>query len=230
MNLIITRPIGDAMTLARQIAARGHVPIFAPLLKIEARHDAQVPDATFQAICVTSANGFINAELLAPLRSLPVYCVGPQSARAAHAAGFAAARQRGGDVSGLVHAVTTELSPGAGDILYVSGDVTSGDLEGALSGAGFRVHRVIAYAAVPLPLALSAAQWASAHGVMLYSARSARLWADAIVSCGSAGRLTHYCLSANVARSLPAGFAVQIADVPDEEHMLSMLDQASEAE
>jgi uroporphyrinogen-III synthase len=232
MKLIVTRPLADAIVLAKQLEQRGHTTIIAPLLNIVARSDVSLPNEGWQALCVTSANGLLRADLVAPLRKLPVYCVGPQSARGAELAGLAEVRQRGGDVKGLASAIASELHPEAGPILYLSGSETSGDLEGKLSAHGFAVHRAVTYDAMPLALQLTSEQWQAAEGVLLYSPRSARLWAEAVAASAvaRANKLVHFCLSANVARNLPHNWRARVAARPDEEHMLSMLDRPAEAE
>lgn len=230
MKLIITRPMGDALPLARKLEERGHETVMAPLLKIEARDDVILPDKNYQAICITSANAFVRPELFGARRGLPLYCVGPQSAEAARQARFTDVRERGGNVHGLAEAIARELRMIDGPLLYLSGQETSGDLQGLLAARGFVVERVVAYDAVPLALTLSQAEISLADGVLLYSPRSARLWVELLAGRKVKDRFVHFCLSQNVARNLPLGSRIRIARQPDEDHMLSLLDQASEAE
>jgi hypothetical protein len=77
---------------------------------------------------------------------------------------------------------------------------------------------------------LSQAELSQADGVLLYSPRSARLWMEALASRKVKDGFMHFCLSQNVARNLPLGSRIRIARQPDEDHMLSLLDQAGEAE
>lgn len=230
MKLIITRPMGDALPLARKLEERGHEAIIAPLLKIEARDGVALPEKTYQAICITSANAFVSVELFDAQQNLPLYCVGPQSAESARRAGFADVRERGGNVHGLAEAIASELSAITGPLLYLSGQETSGDLQGLLTAQGFEVDRVVAYDAVPLALNLSQTELSQADGVLLYSPRSARLWVKALARRSVKHGFTHFCLSRNVARNLLLGSRIRIARQPDEGHMLSLLDQAGEAE
>ena len=230
MKLIITRPMGDAQPLVRKLEERGHEAIVAPLLKIEARSGVTLPEKNYQAICITSANAFASLELIGARRGVPLYCVGPQSAEAARRAGFADVRARGGNVQGLVEAIARELTVTTGPLLYLSGRETSGDLQGLLAAQGFKVDRIVAYDAVPLALSLSQTELSKADGVLLYSPRSARLWIEALAGRKVKDGFIHFCLSQNVARNLPLGSRIRIARQPDEDHMLSLLDQASEAE
>ncbi len=230
MKLIITRPLGDALPLARKLEERGHEAVIAPLLKIEARDGVTLPDKGYRAICITSANALVASELFGARQSVPLYCVGPQSAEAARRAGFSDVRERGGNVQALAEAIARELKATAGPLLYLSGQETSGDLQSLLAAHGFGVDRVVAYDAMPLALTLSQAELSLADGVLLYSPRSARLWVEALAGRKVTDGFMHFCLSQNVARNLPLGSRIRIARQPDEDHMLSLLDQAGEAE
>jgi uroporphyrinogen-III synthase len=230
MKLIITRPMGDALPLAQKLEDRGHEAIIAPLLKIEARDGVILLNKRYQAICITSANAFVSPELFGARRGVPLYCVGPQSAEAAKRAGFADVQERGGNVHGLAEAIARELRAIDGPLLYLSGQETSGDLQGLLAAQGFAVERIVAYDAVPIALTLSQAELSQADGVLLYSPRSARLWVEALAGRKVKDGFMHFCLSQNVARSLSLGSRIRIAQQPDEDHMLSLLDQAGEAE
>ena len=60
MRVLITRPEREATTLATALAERGHVPVIAPLFRLEILH----PGAGFatdlfecQAVLLSSANG-----------------------------------------------------------------------------------------------------------------------------------------------------------------------------
>ena len=232
MKLIITRPAADAEVLAQKLRSRGHGVLVAPVLSIEPKPGVMIPERPFQALCITSANALMAENLNALSRTRPVYCVGPQSCRAARKKGFTDVRERGGNVEGLAEAIRRELQPANGPLLYLSGAETSGDLEGRLSQSGFQVDRIVVYDAVPKPITLSESEIESADGVLLYSPRSARLWMKAVAARPqmNTSRILHFCLSQNVAAILPANWRKCIAVQPTEDHMLSMLDRHREAE
>lgn len=229
MKVIVTRPQADAAPLLARLTERGHMGRALPLLAIVARDDAVIPPMSWQAVCITSANGLTGLKPTPELLSLPLLCVGPQSAAAARNYGFTSVQAHGGNVEGLAAYVSETLSPRNGPLLYLSGAETSGDLEGRLKASGFTVERVICYDAVPQrPEGLAAAvNWADA--VMLYSPRTARLWADSVAAiAGDASRLCHVCLSANVARQLPQSWPLRVADTPDEIGILASLERSHE--
>lgn len=226
IKLIVTRPDEDAVALLAKLAALGHQAVALPLLKIVRRPDIRIPDRAYQAICVTSANAIRALGEPGRLKAVPLLMVGPQSLRAARDAGFAKCGAHGGDVRGLSAFIVRELDPARGPILYLSGAETSGDLEGALGKAGFDVTRLVLYDAVAVThAALPSLQ--EYNGVLLYSPRSARIWAALVVVAGqevAARSLVHYCLSPNVAAALPPSWPTSVAALPEEAAMLALLD------
>jgi uroporphyrinogen-III synthase len=220
MKLILTRPEPDSRKLAAKLAELGHESAIIPLLKIVARQTPAIPKRNWQAICFTSANGIMARPHDNSILETKVLTVGPQSFAAARLAGFTKASAHGGDVDGLVQHITSTMLPTGGPILYPSGAETSGDLEGKLKARGFDVARVIVYDAVPTqPTGLDAVI-AAAHGVLLFSPRTAMLWRDTQANMSA---LTHYCLSPAVAAKLPKHLDQRVASTPDEPGMLALL-------
>jgi len=235
MRLILTRPQDDIAALAEKLRERGHSCIESPLLSIQMRKDAVIPARSYQALALSSANAISHAALKpAPeaLASIKIFAVGGQSAEAARQAGFRDVRAEGGNVEGLARAITRNCNPKDGAILYPSGAETAGDLKGALEALGFMVDRVILYDAIAAeelaPQAIAALKFGAADGVLLYSPRSARIWAKLVAESGltdQARRIRHFCLSPNVAAALGAGFNIEVAARPDEPSLVALLDR-----
>jgi uroporphyrinogen-III synthase len=222
MRLIVTRPEEDAGRLKDRLESLGHQVTLMPLLKIVPRAGVEIPKIEFQAVCATSANSLRSLSDSKSIRHVPIYTVGTQSLAAAGEAGFLSAGAHGGDVEGLAAYIIANRQPSAGPILYLSGAEVSGDLKGTLEAAGFEMTKVITYDAMPqYPDDIEQAL-ASHDGVLLYSPRTARIFADA-AGVRNKG-LIHYCLSQNVARALPAVAIKQVAKSPDETSLLALLD------
>jgi uroporphyrinogen-III synthase len=233
MKLLVTRPVDDAQPLAEKLEGLGHEAILIPLLKIEARQGVSIPRGPFQASCVSSANGLLAKADLSPFHHTPFFAIGPQSALEARRMGFSHVHDKGGNVEGLVRTMCKSLKPENGPILYLSGAETTGDLEGKLKAEGFTVSRVIVYDAAPCAVTDLPDLLAGADGVLLYSPRTAKLWAQQVqqAQCGKAiENVTHFCLSANVAANLPQGWIKRTSRTPDENGMLTLLDQTNEAD
>lgn len=240
MLLIVTRPARDAAPLEAALAARGHAALSAPLLDIRFADGVDIPLLPWQAVAITSANGaraLARHSAMPRLRTKTAVVVGPASAAAASEAGFTRVEAAGGDVSSLVAWIADRLDPSAGPILYASGSITSGDLEGSLAASGFEVRRAVLYDARPaerLPEGcLAAIASGEAGGVLLFSPRTAKIWISLLRRhrlLERDGGLKHYCLSENVAavvrEALGAAAAVEIASHPEETSMLDLIGTA----
>ena len=232
MRLAITRPVEDAAGIGAALARAGHEVITAPLLQIQSLPPPEIPRLGWQAVLVTSANSLkalVAHPALPGLLDVACCCVGPASADAARALGFRDVRVAGGGLPELKALITRDLRPGAGPLLYLSGETVSGTLE----VDGHDIRRVVLYAAVPaerLPPRLRqhiAAQ--SLDAVLLYSPRTARIWCGLLEADGlssMARHVLHYCLSANVAAVLPPEYPVCIAAHRADAAMLALVNGA----
>lgn len=230
MRIAVTRPEEDSGPLQAKLEALGHSTVAAPLLTIAPRGGVVIPDRHWQAVVVTSANGIRALPEGALAKSLRMLTVGPQSLKAALAAGYRA-EAHGGDVHGLARFIRDHLCYEDGPILYLSGQETAGDLEGQLKAARFECVRVVLYDAVPsstLGEAEAALSQGELDGVLLYSPRSAKIWRKLIEQgefTKESERLQHFCLSPNVAAVLAENWPTRIAATPDEAAMLALLEQ-----
>lgn len=227
MNIIITRPMEDALPLADKLKAMGHEVVIAPVLQIVARADVEIPQRPYQAICLTSANGVRVLENVDLFKDIPVLAVGPQSKQVAVDRGFLHVQAKGGDVVGLAAHVAATLRPSDGPLLYISGSQTSGDLEGKLRDASFDVDRVITYDAKPADLSGNESEIKTSQAVFLYSPRSAKLWVQNMNNLHLqhvAATLIHICLSPAIAACLPESWPRCIAESPTEAALIAALD------
>ena len=236
-TFIITRPVADSGRFMEAVRAAGHAVLASPLLEIRFNEGAEIPARPWQAVAMTSANG-ARAIAAHPARESLIRAfavtVGPASTKAAKVAGFTRVLQAKGDVKALISTVLERLSPQDGPILYASGAITRGDLQGELAVSGFDVARVVLYEAVqamelsqPVRAHLAAGKGAT---VALYSPRSAKVWGRLAAEAGladAACALTYACLSQNVARALrealPRACDILIPATPDEAALLRML-------
>lgn len=232
MRVAVTRPEEDAGPLTAKLQAMGHEVVMAPLLTIRPRDGVAIPNLRWQAIAVTSANGIRALPNAHGLTSFRTLTVGPQSLKAAQAAGFTA-EAHGGDVNGLATFIRAELDPKAGPILYLSGAETAGDLGGQLKAAGFDCRRVVLYDAAPAETLGAIAGELDARAldaVLLYSPRSAKIWRGLVEAAGLAAQAAavhHLCLSRNVAAALPDGWKTAVSASPDEAAILELLEQTA---
>ncbi len=233
MKILVTRAQDDARRTAAELEARGHAAILAPLLDIRFRDGPEIDLGGVQAILATSANGIRALAPRTTRRDVPVFAVGPQTADAARAAGFTGVKSADGDAVALAASAISWATPQAGALYHPAGAQTKGALAERLTAAGFIVRSETLYDAVPraqLPPEVIAALKAGEIGaVLLYSPRSARIFAEAIRAATLEAACSHLdalCISEAAAKTL-AGLefrAVRMASQPNQEALLGLLD------
>lgn len=229
--LLLTRPEGRNDTLAGKARAAGFDVTIAPLLAIEPL-PFTIPDQPFDALLLTST-GAVAAARRAP--ALPVYAVGPATARAATAAGLkvvAAGRSDGHAI------VTAAYADGVRRLLHLRG------AHGAelAPPAGLSITTVPVYRAVPATrLPEPAVELLSARRDViapLFSPRTARCFGALVDQAGAThptirrAAIAIVPISANAADAAGAGWrATRIAAHPTTADMLAAaIDLWQEAE
>lgn len=129
--------------------AEGFHALHAPLLDIQQINGAkeQVAQALItlpQAIVMTSAQALAALPTPCPV---PLAVVGAATAAHASAQGHTVRITAQGNVASLVVAITEQLDPAQGRLLYLRGEHISTDLAGILHGSGFEVEEIVTYRA-----------------------------------------------------------------------------------
>ena len=235
MRLLVTRPEPDATRQAGALAARGHEPVLAPLLTIEAARDVPLNLDRAQALIVTSRNALRSIAShpeLDAARVLPLFAVGDTTAKAAKELGFSYVTAGPGTGETLAHLIADSLDPNAGPLVHLSGETVAFDLKSALAAQGFAVKQPVLYRTVSATeLPKDAARLLKAgelDGVALMSPRTAAIFAALVLRHGAvtqASRLDCYCLSAAVAQAVEVlkGRTI-VASRPSEEELLALID------
>jgi uroporphyrinogen-III synthase len=196
MRVLITRPEREAVTLATALSQRGHVPVIAPLFRLEILHppaDFAQALAACQAVLLTSANGARALAEASEQRGRPIQAVGDTTATTAEGLGFTAVTSAAGDGPALVELVRKRLDPKAGPLVHVSGVDLALDLGEALDRDGFEVRRFALYdarAESMLPDSARAALQARAlDAATFFSPRAASQFAKLVGEAGLADSL-----------------------------------------
>lgn len=198
MRVLITRPEREATTLATALAERGHVPVIAPLFRLEILHppaDFATDLASCQAVLVSSANGARALAEASEQRGKPILAVGDTTASTAEGLGFTSVTSAAGDGRALAELARTRLDPKAGPLLHVSGVDIAQDFSAALAPDGFEVRRVALYEAreeAALPDSARAAIEARAlDAAMFFSPRASALFARLVQEAGLSASLSN---------------------------------------
>ena len=196
MRVLITRPEREATALATALGERGHMPVIAPLFRLEILR----PPAGFaaalaacQAVLLTSANGARALAEASDQRGRPILAVGDTTAATAEGLGFTSVTTASGDGAALAELVRERLDPKSGPLLHVSGMDVGFDLSEPLSHHGFEVHRFALYEAreaTELPASATAALAARALDVAtFFSPRAAAQFKKLVEEAGLADAL-----------------------------------------
>lgn len=196
MRVLITRPEREATTLASALAERGHVPVIAPLFRLEILRpptDFAATLAASQAVLLTSANGARALAEASDQRGRPILAVGDTTASTAEGLGFSSVQSAAGDGAALAELARRQLDPASGPLLHVSGVDVALDLADALKPDGFEVKRFALYDAreeAELPDSARAALQARALDVAtFFSPRASEHFARLVQEAGLAGSL-----------------------------------------
>jgi uroporphyrinogen-III synthase len=204
LRVLITRPLPQALALARRLEAEGDVALVDPLLRVEPVPDA-VPDLEgVQAILLTSANAV--PAISEAARRLPLFAVGAATAAAARRSGCRAVVSAGGAGEDLARLVAGRCRRDGGALLHLCGEQTAAEPAASLIAAGFTLRRQAVYrtavAGTLLPGTIEAVRRREVDAVLLLSPRAARTFVRLIGGHGleaELGATAAICLSAAVA-------------------------------
>ncbi len=231
MRVLVTRPREDAERIGQPLRALGVSVVNEPLLVIVPMAGPAVDLDGVQAVLVTSTNGVRALAKAVETRSVPLYAVGDQSARAARDLGFTKVESASGDVQALARLAIAALKPAEGPLLHAAGSVHAGDLAGLLEAEGFRVRVAQLYDARPTAALSASVRDALASGAIdagfFFSPRTARTFAEHVRKAGLPVPLpgvTGYALSPAVARELDPLLAgpARVAEAPTQEALLAL--------
>jgi uroporphyrinogen-III synthase len=222
----ITRTEPDNADTAARLREMGFCALTVPVLKPRAVRTVCL-QGTPDALVFTSAHGVRFHDLDRKMLKLPVFTVGDRTARAAISAGYRDVRSASGDVRDLEHLVRQEIPVGE-TVFHLSARQPAGDLVGNLKKAGYETRNIPVYETGAVPVAeLTAAlvPLKNIGGILVHSPRAGRIVKQVIdgFPTGFAGSI--YCIS--LAAAVPfAGLSrarVRVADRPDEDSMLRLV-------
>ena len=193
--VLATRPQPAADALVARLEGLGYRALAAPMLHIERMGRLEPQDlAGIAALAFTSAAAAravvqdLGVEAIANL-TIPAYCVGAATAKAARAAGFATVVSADGDGAALEAAIAATCP--LGPVLHLRGEDLAHDLAAGLRARGFSADERLLYRAAPakkLPAPAAAALVESEVDAALFlSARTAEAFLR-LASPESAGR------------------------------------------
>ena len=123
----------------------GHQVSHLPLLSVEEIVYDKINFADFNGIIFTSANSikFLNHSEIN--KTITCFCVGEATEKKARSVGFQNTISAEGNVSNLKELILQNYDASSGQLLYVSGETISLDLDKQLRNDGHRIKRIVNY-------------------------------------------------------------------------------------
>ena len=234
MQVLVTRPIEQAVETAAVLAVLGHEAVISPVIAVVPT-GAVWPSRTVDFLVATSARAFeaLQTEADFPTaevrRLLPLYLVGQKTLTAARTAGFTGPAVVAAEVKDLAPKLSAQLRSFT-RALYLAGRDRKPDLEKMCIDAGFALDLLETYAAAAASRfsdeALAALDDGTIGAVLHYSRRSAAILLELLDAEGfDPASLHHIAISEDAAAPLRASdlASVAVAAQPDEDSMLALL-------
>ena len=150
MHILLTRPLEDCKDLILRFKSLGHKVSHLPVIKIEnVKHD-KVNFDEFGGIIFTSANAIKNLNTSNINKQINCFCVGSSTEKVAKQNGFQNIFCADGNVNNLKEVILQNFDQKKGNLLYVSGEIISSNLDKDLISEGYKVKRIINYSVAPI--------------------------------------------------------------------------------
>ena len=145
MHILLTRPLDDCSEMILKFKSLGHQVSHLPLLKIEKMNYKEINFSDYGGIIFTSANAvkFLNLDALD--KNIKCFCVGSTTEKKARSVGFLNTVAAEGNVSNLKELILQNYESKDKQLLYVSGEIISVDLDQQLLREGLSIKRIINY-------------------------------------------------------------------------------------
>ena len=129
MHILFTRPLEDSHEMILKFKSLGHNVSHLPLISIEGLKYENLNYSDFKGIIFTSSNAIKFLDTKDINKKLICFCVGSATEKKAKSVGFLNIFAADGNVNNLKELILSNYNPSLGKLLYVSGEIISGDLD-----------------------------------------------------------------------------------------------------
>jgi uroporphyrinogen-III synthase len=147
MHILFTRPLEDCHEMILKFQSLGHEVSHLPLINIEGLKYQPLNYSEFRGIIFTSANAIKFLDIKNIDKTIACFCVGSATEKKAKGSGFQNIFAADGNVDNLKELILQNFNSSEGKLLYVSGEVTSSNLDQDLISNSYTIERVINYRA-----------------------------------------------------------------------------------
>ncbi len=145
MHILLTRPLEDCHEMILKLKSLGHQVSHLPLININKLDYEHINFLDYKGIIFTSANAvkFLNLKNID--KNLLCFCVGTATEKKARSVGFQNVIAAEGNVENLKELILQNFEQKIGNLIYVSGETISTDLDHQLIKEGYNIKRIINY-------------------------------------------------------------------------------------
>ena len=145
MHILLTRPLEDCSEMIIKFKSLGHQVSHLPLLSIEKIDYDQINFSDYKGIIFTSANAVKYLDHKNIDKNFLCFCVGSATEKKARSAGFQNVIAAEGNVGNLKELILQNFDQKDGQLIYISGETISVDLDRQLINGGYSVKRIVNY-------------------------------------------------------------------------------------
>ena len=145
MHILLTRPLEDCTEMIIKFKSLGHQVSHIPLLTIDKVDYEQINALNFKGIIFTSANSIKFLDLKSIDKNTLCFCVGSSTEKKARGVGFQNVIAAEGNVENLKELILQNFNQKDGNLIYISGETVSADLDQQLLKEGYNIKRIINY-------------------------------------------------------------------------------------
>ena len=145
MHILLTRPLEDCFEMIIKFKSLGHQVSHVPLLKVEKINYEEINFSDYKGIIFTSANAVRHLDHKNIDKNLLCFCVGSATEKKARSTGFQNVIAAEGNVENLKELILQNFNQKDGQLIYISGEMISVDLDQQLTNEGYSVKRIVNY-------------------------------------------------------------------------------------
>ena len=145
MHILLTRPLEDCSEMILKFKSLGHQVSHLPLLNIQKMNYQEINFSDYGGIIFTSANAVKFLDLNKLDKNIMCFCVGNITEKKARSVGFQNTIAAEGNVLNLRELILRNYVLKNKPLLYISGEITSADLDQQLLNEGYSVKRIVNY-------------------------------------------------------------------------------------
>ena len=145
MHILLTRPLEDSQELILRFKSLGHQVSHLPVINIEKKDYENINFSEFKGIIFTSTNAIKNFNVSKINKNIFCFCVGEATEKIVKEKGFQNIFTASGNVANLKEIILQNFDQKIGNLVYVSGEIISYDLDLELKKEGYTIKRIITY-------------------------------------------------------------------------------------